>query len=211
MIRLGVQFIPYDEIEARVIEFVAEHPKWDMIPYPIEEVIEFDLGIDIVTTPNLQKDYKIEGFTSSDMRTIYVDETVYNNRHCRFRFTLAHELGHIVLHSEIFKKFGFRSVLDWKKFVNEVNGKDYGYLEFQGYAFGGLILVPTRDLRNCFDENLGTVSELIQEARSAGIDRRKYIDYAKEHMASILAPKFDVSTDVVVKRIEKSGLEDEFD
>ena len=144
------------------------------------------------------------------MTTIYVDEYVYDHRPCRYRFTLAHELGHIVLHPDVFKKYQFDSVIAWKEFCNQVDPKDYGYLEFQGYAFGGLILVPTRDLKKHFFANLVTVSELIQEAKSKGIQRRRYIDYAKDNMASILAPIFDVSTDVVVRRIEKSGLEDNF-
>ncbi|MCK4390013.1 MAG: ImmA/IrrE family metallo-endopeptidase [Desulfobacterales bacterium] len=210
MIQLGIPFIPYEEIEARVREFVAQYPHRDQIPFPIEELIEFDLGIDIVTTPNLQKVYDIEGFTSSDTTAIYVDEYVYKNRYYRYRFTLAHELGHIVLHSEIFKQYIFDSVLSWKEFVNQVNGKDYDSLEFQGYAFGGLILVPTLHLKKFFYDNLIEVSKLIDQAKSKGIQRSKYIDYAKDHMASILAPIFDVSTDVVVRRIEKSQLENQF-
>jgi len=38
----------------------------------------------------------MEGFISGDLNVIYVDELIYDQRPARYRFTLAHEIGHDV-------------------------------------------------------------------------------------------------------------------
>ena len=64
----------------------------------IEEIVEFDFRINIVPVLGLQREFEVEGFTSGDLKNIYVDEYTYTDRITRYRFTLAHEMGHIVLH-----------------------------------------------------------------------------------------------------------------
>lgn len=207
MIQIDVDFLPYKRIAEEAHVFLVEQGHHETLPVPVEEIIEFNLNLDIVPIPNLQRDFDIEGFTSSDITAIYVDEFVYLNRYPRYRFTLAHELGHIVLHPHIFAQYRFDSVASWKKFVNEADPKAYSMLEFQGYSFGGLLLVPPQHLERLFHENLDKVTPLIEQAQARGLDRGQYLDYAKDRMASILAPSFEVSTDVLLRRIELAGLE----
>jgi len=69
-----------------------------VIPVPIEEIAEFKLGVNIIPIPNLQKTFEVEGFISSDLQNIYVDQFILYERPTRYRFTLAHEIGHIFLH-----------------------------------------------------------------------------------------------------------------
>ncbi len=209
MISLGVSFLPYAKIAAHAARFLADMGYEDTIPVSVEEIIEFDLRLNIVTIPNLQRDFEIEGFTASDMSAMYVDEYIYNNRYLRYRFTLAHELGHYVLHSDIFKRFKFDSVASWKDFLNQVDPREYSSLEYQGYAFGGLLLVPPDHLKRLFFENLELVAPLIERVKTEGIARSDYLGYAKDRMAAILAKHFEVSTDVIIKRIELDSLEEE--
>lgn len=175
---------------------------------PIEEIIDLKLGVNIVPLPGIQKVFEVEGFTSSDLSTIYVDDYIYSNRPTRYRFTLAHELGHIVLHGDLFKQHSFDEVKDWIAFIQEIDDKDHSKLEFQGYAFGGLILVPPTHLKPLFKENLHKLNPLIKEAQRKGVFRERYLDYAKDNIAEVLAPLFDVSSDVMVRRIEFDSLED---
>lgn len=104
MIQLGVQYLPDSEIDAKVQECMVRYPHRSQIPFPVEELMEFDLELEILPLPNLQRDYEVEGFTTSDMKTVYVDEFVWRHRPTRYRFTLAHELGHILFHPEFFEQ-----------------------------------------------------------------------------------------------------------
>jgi len=40
---------------------------------------------------------------SSNLKELTVDEYIYNNRLNRYRFTIAHEIGHIIMHADILK------------------------------------------------------------------------------------------------------------
>lgn len=204
---LDIQYLPYKQISQRAEEFLLRYHPSRQLPIPIEEIVEFKLGVDIVPVPNLQRDFEIEGFTSSDLETVYVDQFILSERPARYRFTLAHEVGHIILHKKIFREINISSIKSWKNFVELVDPQDYSALEFQGYAFGGLILVPSPDLKKLMERNLPMIKHLIRISKARNIDRNQYLDYAKEKLAQELAPIFDVSTEVIVKRIDYDKLE----
>ena len=92
--KLGIQYLSYQQISQRAEEFLLTYHSSKELPVPVEEIVEFKLGVDIVPIPNLQKDFEIEGFTSSDLKAIYVDQFILSERPARYRFTLAHEIGH---------------------------------------------------------------------------------------------------------------------
>ncbi len=107
---IEVPFLTYEAIGRHAGRFLEKyHPTLDL-PIPIEAIIEFQLGLDIVPMPNLYRDHGIEGFLTSDMTTIYVDNIQYEQYEQKYRFTLAHEVGHCVLHSKILREVSWRSI-----------------------------------------------------------------------------------------------------
>jgi len=72
--------------------------------------------IDIVPMPGLHALIETDGFITSDLREIFVDEFVYQSRLGRYRFTLAHELGHSVLHRDVFRKEAFGTSTNGRRF-----------------------------------------------------------------------------------------------
>jgi Zn-dependent peptidase ImmA (M78 family) len=64
--------------------------------------------------PGLHTLIETDGFITSDLKEIYVDESVYTKWPNRYRFTLAHEVGHAILHRDLFRQRRFRSVREWK-------------------------------------------------------------------------------------------------
>ena len=134
----------YEDLRKKADDFLREHHLSGAIPVPIEEIVEFDLKINIVPVLGLQREYEVEGFTSGDLKNIYVDEYVYTDRITRYRFTLAHEIGHIVLHRHLYSAHKFNSIDGWKEFINSLTEKEHSWLEYQGYAFAGLVLVNCR-------------------------------------------------------------------
>ena len=78
----------------------------DKIPVPIEEIVEFGLGLEIVPKDRLKSTIDVDGFLSNDLKTIYIDGKIYSDKRYsnRLRFTLAHEVSHYILHEDIIKK-----------------------------------------------------------------------------------------------------------
>ena len=101
--KLKIPFISYSDISQRVEFFFNEyHPSID-IPIPIEEIIELKIGLNIFPYPRLYRDHALNGFLSHDLSTISVDEYQYEQLNEKYRFTLAHELGHYILHKSFYQ------------------------------------------------------------------------------------------------------------
>lgn len=115
----------YDDINQFAETFLKEHRADEELPAPIEEIIEFDLGIDIAPFPGLQKIHDIDGFMAGDLTCIYVDDFIYHNRFFRYRYTLAHEVGHYVIHKDQIGKFHPNTLREWKDFVSQVDPVEY--------------------------------------------------------------------------------------
>lgn len=125
----------------------------------------------------------------------------------RYRYSLAHEVGHIYLHKNILGPFQFDSVVDWAEFIDRMDGSVHSKLEYQGYSFGGLVLVPPRPLAEKVKLHISDIEPLVRKAQESGIRKSAYIGNAIDSLSSILAPMFDVSQEVIIKRIELDKLE----
>lgn len=195
---LEVPQYPYEALKQRANNFLGTHHPKGTIPVPIEEIIEFKFRMDIIPIPGLHQGFEIDGFITSDLSSIYVDQFVYESRPGRYRFTLAHELGHAVLHRRVYQKVRFSTIKEWKRFVDEIDVQDHGWLEWQAYTFAGLILVPPDSLRR-------KLAEAMHRANAAGFSIRKAEDVAKLYITSWLAKQFDVSSQVIDKRLAKDN------
>jgi len=73
----------------------------DLVPVPIIEIVELKLGLQPIPIADLME-IDIDGFLTSDLKSICLDVDIYQNprKETRLRFTLAHEIGHWVLHKE---------------------------------------------------------------------------------------------------------------
>lgn len=208
MINLNVQYLSDAQIASVADSFLKQNCLTS-IPVNIERVIEFNYRMDIVPIPNLQTAYDIEGCSAYDFSAIYVDQYVYEQRYNRYRFTLAHELGHKILHQEYYNKLNFSSISDWESVVEQIDENDRSKMEYQAYTFAGMVLVPTEILRVEFMEQLRLFESQIEQARSNGYSRDAYVPTVLDGIAYGLSPRFDVSAGVLSRRIKKESLEQE--
>jgi hypothetical protein len=208
MINLNVPYLK-DSYIASVADFFLKQNHVISIPVNIEYVIESNYRMDIVPLPSLKMAFDIDGFSTSDFNAICVDQFVYEQRYHRFRFTLAHELGHRVLHQEYLSKHKFSSIAEWKNVVDQLNPSDHSKMEYQSNVFAGQVLVPKEFLRVEFKEQLRILEPQIEQARSSGLSRDDYVHTVLYEIANGLSPKFDVSVDVLTRRIEFESLEQE--
>ncbi len=174
------------------------------IPVDIELVIEATMGISIIPIGNLQHDCDMEGFISRDFRSIYVDEKMYidDRYYKRVRFTIAHEIGHLVLHRSNIDMVRFSSDDEWKNFRMNLQDESLLWFESQASEFAGRLLVPIDQLVDAFKK---ARKEIIR--RNVSWDASKLED---EEMLSVIAPmiapSFDVSDSVLEKRLHKENV-----
>lgn len=197
--RLTPPILSYRDLRRRAGDFLRTHHPAGTIPVPIEEIVEFRYRMDIIPVPGLQDAFEVDGFISSDLKAITVDASMQKHRPGRYRFTLAHELAHAVLHRRIFLANRFARAEDWKRFQRDLDEADRGWLEYQAYAFAGLILVPAESL-------LAEYQKALRVAGRAGLSLQSAGEVARPYIANWLARRFDVSPQVIEKRLNKDEL-----
>ncbi len=191
--------LSYVQLRRRAEDFLRTHHPAATLPVPIEEIIEFRLGMDIIPIPGLHAAFEVDGFISSDLISITVDEFVYRQRPTRYRFTLAHEVAHAVLHRRIYTAHHFGGVEEWKRFQREMDEEDRGWVEWQAYAFAGLVLVPAEALAREY-------RKAIAVAGRAGLSLPRVGEAAQLYIATWLGKRFLVSAEVVERQPRKEGI-----
>jgi Zn-dependent peptidase ImmA (M78 family) len=195
--------LSYEDICKTADEFLRQHNQGNSLPVDIERIVEFDLGLDIFPLPHLQSTYDVDGFISGDLKVIYVDEFIYNQRYARYRLTLAHEVGHYVLHSDLIMSVHPRSISEWAKFIEEVDQEAYDWLEYQAFTFARAVLVPREDLQRHFLKEKERLKGKIDFVRSKGLPADSIQEYVVNAIATSLISAYDVSADVLTRRITK--------
>ncbi len=118
---------------------------WDKsIPVEIEAIIDFKLDIQINPIKGMMSECGTDAFITPDWQFINVDYDRYMDERYkkRLRFSLAHEIGHFVLHKKIHKQFNITVIKDIYKFYEELLERQYGRLETQANIFAEYLLIP---------------------------------------------------------------------
>ena len=193
-----VVYIPDSQLKQKADSFLARYHETGTIPVPIEKIIEFQLKLDIIPVHRLRRDWDTDAWLTCDMTAIYVDQYEQEAYSNRYRFSLAHEIAHAVLHQRVYHALGFNDITSWKKAQTEFPQDDYGQLEWQAYVFAGLVLVPTHHLtRECH--------LVVEEVKSRGIRLNADSDFMRRTIAKKVAARFAVSGQVIEKRLDKEG------
>lgn len=191
-----------DQIRESALEFLSTYHPDDSIPVPIENIIEYDLGLDIFPFPDLQKNYGLVGALSQDFTLIYVDDYVYKNRHNLYRFTLAHEAGHYLMHKSDLENGEIKTVDDWVIFVKEI-ARIGNWFETEAHIFASHVLIPSHHLETEFARILPEIEQMVQAARDKGIKRPNYLEAAIDAMAVRLSKIFQVSESAAKVRLSR--------
>lgn len=197
--RVRPAVLSYEDLRQRAAAFLREHHPAGTVPVPIEEIVEFRFRMDIIAVDELLSAYEVDGFISSDLTAIYVDRFVWQYRPGRYHFTLAHELAHAVLHRRIYQANRFENVEEWKRFQEEIGEEDYRWLEWQAYAFAGLVLAPPEPLQDLYRKAL-------RAAANAGLAVQKAGEVALPYIAEWISRKLEVSPEVIERRLRYDSL-----
>ena len=97
-------YLPYEKLREIADGFLTQHHPSGRIPVPIAEIVEFQFGMDIVPVPGLNEFLEMDSSISNDLATIYINASVFARQPSRYRFSLAHELSHRLIHGDLFRE-----------------------------------------------------------------------------------------------------------
>jgi len=174
----------------------------NQIPVPIIDIIEFKLQLTPIPVPNMLKSIDVDAFLSNDLKSIYVDQDVYfDDRYInRLRFTLAHEIGHLILHEKEIRQCQFRTEDDWLHFREDMKEDDLFFFEQQANEFAGRLLVPIDQLR----QSIKKLESKIETYRKAVGDENT--DLLGGVISRLICTEFKVSDSVIKRRLKKEDL-----
>jgi len=197
-----------EEFRNRFIENVSE------VPVKIEDLIERKLGIEIRPEIGLMDNGRSEAFLSNDLKTIIIDSGRYYGESFekRTRFTLAHELGHLVLHEFVYHQFEASEYKDWIDFINSIEEDDLDWFEMQADEFAGRLLVPKEELLSEVETLHPKIDQYIKvtfKDPSINHDETSVEEYVKKAVGRMLSERFLVSSTVIEVRLKRERIFEE--
>lgn len=182
-------------IEQHAIDFSQKYNPNEKIPVPIEEIIELQLKISIIPIKGLLRLHQIDAFLSHDCQKIYIDQDNYISQTTRARFTLAHEVGHAVMHQHIIKKI--KNIEDWKTHILGA-GTGRAIYETEANIFAGCLLFPSNKLLEACHDAKKKVAEAFKTIKASIPQSHTIIPYLAPHIAK----RFEVSVQPAEIRLE---------
>jgi Zn-dependent peptidase ImmA (M78 family) len=195
----SLPFLEPSSLREAAENFLETYHPARSIPVPIEEVVEFDLGIEVRPIRRMRQRFGIDGFLSGDLSMIVVDEDLVTKFPSRYRFTLAHEVGHRELHARQIQWTQAETPEEWKRRVCEIPPRDYTRMETQANEFAGYLLVRTDALFEAYEE-------AAQYALDRGIELSGLSDESLTYIAEWLGKRFGVSGQVMTRRLRREGM-----
>ena len=130
------------------------------LPIPIEEIVEQKMDIALFAVPGIKSLIGVDAFISSDFTQITIDENCFVKYPERTRFSISHEIGHLILHKDWYEKYGPKNLDDYLSSHDRMDGQLYKYIEIQAQTFAGLVLVPKDLLLAELKKKLGRVPSM---------------------------------------------------
>ncbi|AEB08502.1 ImmA/IrrE family metallo-endopeptidase [Desulfobacca acetoxidans] len=196
-------------IDKKIIWDIADRARdelWakEKLPIDMEEIIELKLQLNVEPTHGLLNLIDMDAYLKMDLSGIVVDydsymEARYANR---LRFSLAHELGHYILHKDVYLKLNLTSAEEWKNFIINVPEDEYGDFEWQANEFAGRFLVP----HNFLKARLDGVIKLIKQNKELTTYLKKDPDAVLSRVSPVLRKPFGVSEEVIERRLKRENL-----
>lgn len=207
---ITVPFLSKERIEWAAQALLAGHeqkfgPAGELF-VPVEEILESHLGLtlDFADLPARIGYPDVLGATWVKERNVIIDQSldpnVYPGKEGRYRFTVAHELGHWELHRHLFEGIPgqlslFRDEEKREPIVCRTRSSKEP-IEWQADAFAGYLLMPKERVFRAWREKFGqlvpyvAVHEVADKAAKWGLseDNTPTVDLAKE-----MAKRFLVS------------------
>lgn len=133
--------------------------------FPIS-VLEIANALGLRVLQFIPKENGLSGMLDRRTNTIYINQ---NDSPARKRFSVAHEIGHFVLHK---KDIGYIS------FRNNVSSLGYDIEEIEANHFAATLLMPEKDVITTFEDfncDIDDTAKFLNVSRNALANRLEYL------------------------------------
>lgn len=184
----------------QIAESTAKDCGCDEIPIDVDYILDLK-GISLIPLRGIGDD----GFCNRDFDRIYYDPQMPE---VRSRFTVAHELGHCILHKECFQELdlNWSSYQAWLNCLDQIDPFDEREMEKQASIFASHLLIPEVELLRISDAQLSKVKAAIEVAQQKGIAREAIEESARDMLSREIAHEFEVSAIAMYHRLKHSGV-----
>lgn len=196
-------YIPKLQVQAKADRFRDQYWPQGTLPTDIHQIIEFDLHMEIRAISNLRQAADVDALLLADLTTLVVDRDMFldDRMLSRMRYSLAHEIGHKILHPSLYSEIGHTSIEEWITSFRSIPDDQYSWVEQHAYEFAGRLLVPPNILVEEFKKQIALGKEKgFEEWDNSGENALEYLAHAISMDSS-----FGVSEQVIGKRLKIEG------
>jgi Zn-dependent peptidase ImmA (M78 family) len=192
----------WEQVERFRNTYLAQ--KKDQLPVDVITLAEIELKLNLIPFPDLFEKFQADAALIQDFSAIYVDAESYILleeapiwKQYRLRFSLAHELGHYILHREIAERQKFQSFDQFFQWIRTCGGEKYT-LEQAANEFAGRLLVPRQRLESHLSKLIENIEPVMRYWRTSA---------EMLHMfAESIHAMYGVNAVVIEVRLEREGL-----
>ena len=197
------------EVRKRVEEFRSKydpHLSEQKVPLDLVTFVDLVLKMDLIPYDGLYDTFSAEAAVLSDFSGFYIDSKTFDQLDTklewklnRLRFSLAHELGHWVLHQTEFKEQGIASAEHLREWLNNHGGRK-DHIEREANEFAGRLLVPMESLTEQFENFAQALDRL--KGRHGWIRDENL----RKQTSETISQKFGVNSQVIEVRLHRELL-----
>ncbi|MEW6009571.1 MAG: ImmA/IrrE family metallo-endopeptidase [Candidatus Omnitrophota bacterium] len=188
-----ISFYTPQELETFAEVFLEKfHKPADSLPVEIDTIVEADLDIRILPFSCLEQNYGLHGYLALSLKKIYIDQYIMDedNFERRYRFTIAEEVAHSLLHKDLFKDV--KTPKEYLDALDKISESAHAQMDIDAKRLAEAILMPAVLFRK---ESLRIATEIGKNNKTG-----------KSSLFSKLADKFNVSIEAVGYRFRHLGL-----
>lgn len=186
------------EIEVTVAKILSEaYPAGISISVDIDWLAERNELVDNIIPADLLEDkFNVPAALvskSGGHADIFVDDDTITFQRARANFSIAHELGHVVLHAQVWENC--RTIEDSIVLRNRIT-RAYNFIERNANYFAGAILIPQRT----------TVNDTAKIYEFLAKERNYHANLILNQLCATLARRYMVNTQPMQIRLEQLNL-----
>lgn len=143
-----IKFYAPQALESLAEAFLDEFDKpVDSLPVEIDLIIQRDLKIEIIPFISLEQRYGLHGYLALSLKTIYIDQYIMDTDSFerRYRFTLAEEVAHLILHKNLFA--GVKIPEDYLETFDKISEGERLRMDLDAKRLAEAILMPAELFR----------------------------------------------------------------
>jgi len=189
-----IRFYTPQELETFAEIFLEKfYSSGESLPVEIDTIVEADLDIRILPFSCLEQKYGLHGYLALSLKKIYIDQYIMDEESFerRYRFTVAEEVAHSLLHKDLFKDV--TTPEEYMVALDKITETEHARMDIDAKRLAEAILMPADLYRK---ECLKIATEISGKNKST-----------KSVLFLRLANEFNVSEEAVGYRFRHLGLD----